>query len=346
MKSKSEDTKTKNLKGNNLIKISLLFFFVLFILISINSTFAETNVASLYTNWEFKGDMTNNNPYSVFVNVPTDVKYEIKELKKVQYFKTLDYEDYDDNGYEYDTLNVDIDPLSELNSRTGFWIPPYSKITFKFYGAGIDYLIVDYEEDEEDEEDEEEDEDEEDEDTVIQTTASKVIINITRGTDLGLDYEEDKMEIVGPMVLSNIKVIDLNEFIPAYKNNGISLDNVRLYVRGNIVNLAGGTVSLVMPAPIIINGYSSIDTYKAIDGPKAWMESYNDWVSRFKGLSSKNTQIDSYLLPIVDDYSLIDNSMDVPAFAYTTDSPEDVGFYYVVKWEPKSSGFEAEDLFI
>ncbi|MCS3921481.1 hypothetical protein M2325_000154 [Methanococcus voltae PS] len=343
MTSNSKGKDFKTLKGNNGFKIPLFFFFILFILLSLNATFAETNIASINTNWEFKGDMTNNNPYSVFVNVPTEVKYEIKELKKVQYFKTLDYEDYDDEGYEYDMLNVGIEPLSELNGRTGFWIPPYSKVTFKFYGAGVDYLVVDYEEDEDDDNDEEDDDNNED---TIQSSIPKVIINITRGDDLDLDYTEDKMEIVGPMVLSNIKIIDMNEFIPAYKNNGIELSNVRLYVRGNLVNLAGGTISIVMPAPIVLNGYSEIDTYKAINGPKAWIDSYNTWIGKFKELSSKNNHIDSFLLPTITDYSISSNSLDVPAFAYTTDSPEEVGFYYVVKWEPKSSDLEVEDLFI
>ena len=97
---------------------------------------AETTIAQMEGYWTLTGELTNTNPYTVFVAVPANMSYSYKTLKSSSDdFLKVNLNDELNNSpvgiVFYDTV---------LNGKKGFWMPPYT--TMKIYIAGIyDYSL-------------------------------------------------------------------------------------------------------------------------------------------------------------------------------------------------------------
>ncbi|GBF36168.1 hypothetical protein [Methanofervidicoccus abyssi] len=104
--------------------VPLLLLFLLFIL---PQTSAEI-ICEIEGTWKLSFDITNTNPYTVFIAVPDEIYFFNKPL-----------------GYSGDFLKLDIigtvttnknieDYYTTLNGETGIWIPPYT--TVRIYKDG------------------------------------------------------------------------------------------------------------------------------------------------------------------------------------------------------------------
>jgi hypothetical protein len=115
------------MKSLNYVKYLLPL--ILFVIIP-PTTCAETTIATMNCYWYLTGDLTNTNPYTVFVSVPDNVSYSSKSLKAPDDFLKITLNDNDTPTYNtivfYNTI---------LNGKKGFWMPPYS--TIKIHMGGI-----------------------------------------------------------------------------------------------------------------------------------------------------------------------------------------------------------------
>ncbi len=106
---------------------TLLFFTLLFLSLS----FVSGEVVSISTinyNWYLTGELTNVNPYSVFITIPNTGTEEVTQLNSPESFLKVTVGSSNDtiiSWHEYET---------KLNGKEGFWIPPYSTLKIRVFG--------------------------------------------------------------------------------------------------------------------------------------------------------------------------------------------------------------------
>jgi len=278
------------------------FFIFLFLIFTLNSVSAETDVATMNTYWTLTGEITNLYPYSVFITIPEEIEYQTKDLKVSKNFiKLKNGEETDDDEEETSTdpVTFDISPTSELNGKNGFWLSPYTTAKFKMYSNRTDVLTTD-----------ETDEEDDEEDGIVRT-----------------------MDIAGPSAYPKTKVIDLKELIPASKKQGIKLDNFKLYVRGSVKKEDTEVMSVVIPAPIVLKDYGSCDKFISKYSVNKWVDSYSGWVGGHNEISNYGSALlDNSLIPEFDYGITYYKTFDVPALVYTTSSNKEFDFSYKMYW--------------
>ena len=103
---------------------------IILLIVLIPIGFAETAIATMDGYWVLTGEITNANPYTVFVAVPDNIDYTDKTLKSSNDFLKVSLSgnivDNPDGTVFYNTI---------LNGKRGFWIPPYT--TVKISREGI-----------------------------------------------------------------------------------------------------------------------------------------------------------------------------------------------------------------
>ena len=111
-----------------------LIFIMLFISI-VPMVCAETTIATMDGYWTLTGEITNTNPYTVFIAVPDEINYYNKSLKSSDNFLKVNLTDNNVN-----TTNAVGFYSTVLNGKKGFWIPPYTTVKIKINGI-MDYSL-------------------------------------------------------------------------------------------------------------------------------------------------------------------------------------------------------------
>ncbi|ABR56909.1 hypothetical protein [Methanococcus aeolicus] len=109
-------------------------FFIIFFIIFMPLVNGETAIANMDTYWTLTGEITNANPYSVFIAPMQDDILSDKLLKSSNNFELLTI-----NGNPINNTELDISTIT-LNGIEGFWMPPYSTVKLKF-GQEIEHII-------------------------------------------------------------------------------------------------------------------------------------------------------------------------------------------------------------
>ncbi|WP_232217806.1 hypothetical protein [Methanocaldococcus sp. FS406-22] len=110
--------------------LKLLMLSLLFSLLSLN--FGEETIAKMSITYTLTGEITNTNPYSIFVAVPSNITFEEKTLPKPKDFLDVSVSTTQTPGIVfYETV---------FNGKKGFWIPPYTTIKIGIYH----YLPITY----------------------------------------------------------------------------------------------------------------------------------------------------------------------------------------------------------
>jgi hypothetical protein len=107
-------------------------FFTILVLI-IPSACSAATIAAMEGDWELSGEITNTNPYTVFVVVPDSGDLSDKSLKSSDDFVMVSPEN---------SLNESESPLTAdndtslviMNGKKGFWLPPYTTKKIKLKG--------------------------------------------------------------------------------------------------------------------------------------------------------------------------------------------------------------------
>ncbi|ACV24742.1 hypothetical protein [Methanocaldococcus fervens] len=169
------------------------------------------------------------------------------------------------------------------------------------------------------------------------------------------DKEPESFEVYKPAVLNEIKVIDLKKIFKGAIGEGIEIDNFKLYVTGYVEKKEGGSTTLVIPAPIILENYYGFSKLKYDEyNTDIWVDSYAKWVEKHEKLAESNENMyynemkdtsytsaelspDDPLMPKlgwdVEDNSELFTKVDVPAMVFTTSSDKPLEFGYVVYWK-------------
>ena len=87
-------------------------------------------ICQVYGTWKLSFEITNTNPYTVFVAIPDAISYYKKPLKYSEDFQKLDVE-----GIV--TTRIDKDDYTILNGEKGIWIPPYTTVKVQKYGIFV-----------------------------------------------------------------------------------------------------------------------------------------------------------------------------------------------------------------
>ena len=114
-----------------------LFVVLLLFIIILPQIYAETyiklvspetkTVCQVYGTWKLSFEITNTNPYTVFVAIPEAIGYYDKSLKYSKEFQKLDVKGIVATYIEEDNYTT-------LNGEKGIWIPPYSTVKVHKYG--------------------------------------------------------------------------------------------------------------------------------------------------------------------------------------------------------------------
>jgi hypothetical protein len=265
----------------------LLILILLFSLL-LHSNFGERTIAQMSITYKLTGEITNTNPYSIFVAVPSNITFEEKTLPKPKDFLDVSVSTTQTPGIVfYETV---------FNGKEGFWIPPYTTVKINIYH----YLPITY--------------------------------------DIKIDESQENYDVVGPVVINKVDVIDLNKLFPDAKYKGIKIGKFKLYVRGYIVKGNDTeSISITLPAPLVIENYDEFHKILGKEDVDVWERSYNDWYKN--QMKRKNINIDNNdpLVPKMDDSLLLDDNInsefeifDVPIMAFTTSSSQPINFYYII----------------
>ncbi|WP_423793239.1 hypothetical protein ACPB8Q_03235 [Methanocaldococcus indicus] len=298
----------------------LMILLIFFSLTFVNSE----DFGYLDIDYTISGDITNLNPYPVFIAIPI---IENNESMDYSYVKSLPIPNVDvvEINVEYPNTTIIYiykpDKIVKFNGKYGFWLPPY--------------------------------------------TTAKLIFRTNYTLNLNFNYNnENTFRVLGPAVLDKYEVIDLNKLFSNKNIDNIKLDNFKLTVfctlrfnentvsyklfnvyDNNSINIEG--VSLIIPAPIILNDYSEIYTSTPSNTPDIWIN-YYDWYNRF--IESKYNNIyniynennddwlDSGSL-LLDDEANEDINLYYPAVAFTTTTLKPIDFYYTVYWKAPKPKF-------
>ena len=159
---------------------------------------------------------------------------------------------------------------------------------------------------------------------------------------ISTDGSQNGYDVSGPALVDSVKVMDLKTIFPIYKK-GVKFDNFRLYVRGSLTKSDNiDTLSLIMPAPLVIKNYYKFDKVIGTHDIDVWTDSYNKYVNKHKKLKYKQNSelynIDDALVPKMDNDFGMDiklKTFDVPAMVFTTSSSEPIDYGYVMYWDNK-----------
>ncbi|XRP96288.1 hypothetical protein ACO3UB_04910 [Methanocaldococcus sp. 16A] len=335
--------------------------------------------AYLQYDFTLEGELTNDYPYSVFVTLPSsDTNYDVYKI-------CLGREDEIDQkirlyNYEYYMwVNYDVYPcelwiitnpqtLDKISYKLPLDIPPSAtRVTYKYPSVNItlspnitgegNFTYKLYEDIG---------------NWNVKFPNSNATLNGVKGfwlppyttvkvkivgslkTYIGNSYDNKNFEIYGPAVVNEIRVLDPKKIFSCAIENGININYLKLYVRGKIEKGNTDTISIVIPAPLIIENYNSFskinyDEYNA----DIWIDSYEKWVNNLEKLSNSNENeyyveaedtsyisgalsSDDPLIPKfgwdVEDTKSLFTKFDVPAIEYTTSSDEPIEFAYVIYW--------------
>jgi len=97
---------------------------------------AESAIADMNGYWTLTGELTNTNPYTVFVAVPDNITYSYKTLKSSDDFLSVSLKDNSPPP-----INTLVIYTTVLNGKEGFWMPPYSTAKISIGGV-INYSLT------------------------------------------------------------------------------------------------------------------------------------------------------------------------------------------------------------
>lgn len=109
--------------------IPLIFFLLVFL----SQTYAET-IGNISGYWKLSFEITNTNPYTVFVAIPYELEFTNKPLIFSKDFNILNV-----LGNIF-TYQDSMDFYTILNGELGFWIPPYTKVNV-YRRGNFTYLL-------------------------------------------------------------------------------------------------------------------------------------------------------------------------------------------------------------
>jgi len=110
-----------------IISLILLLLFIL------PQTYAET-ICKIEGTWKLSFEITNINPYTVFIAIPDNIYFSDRSLKYSENFLKLNV------NKKVITNNDMEDYYTTLNGKVGIWIPPYT--TVKIYKDGnFSYIL-------------------------------------------------------------------------------------------------------------------------------------------------------------------------------------------------------------
>ncbi|ACX72001.1 conserved hypothetical protein [Methanocaldococcus vulcanius M7] len=279
------------LTSKTIIKKIIIIFIISAILLSLN--FGERTIAKMGYSYTITGEITNTNPYSIFVAVPSNISFEEKTLPKPKdcLSATLDLVNQTSGVVYYSDI---------FNGKKGFWIPPFTTVKIRIYN----YNKTTY--------------------------------------DINIDNSQSDYDVVGPAVVDKVKVLDLNTLFKDAEDKGIKIGKFKMYVDGYVVKEDTDSISIIIPAPIIIKNYDEF--YKIVGNGDAdvWISSYNSWYEKQLERKGINPNNDNPLIP--QDNGVLEppdnfKIFDVPAMAFTTSSFHPIDFYYIV-YKYESDGNE------
>jgi len=115
--------------------LTLIFFTIL--VLTIPSSCMGADIATIEGEWKLSGEITNTNPYTVFVIFPDEVALSEKSLKSSDDFSIVSLNDESNNSLIW----VDFDnTLLKLNGKRGFWMPPYTTMKI-FMNSNYSYTL-------------------------------------------------------------------------------------------------------------------------------------------------------------------------------------------------------------
>ncbi|AEF96515.1 hypothetical protein [Methanotorris igneus] len=103
------------------------FLLLILLLTFLNLSFAG-QIATMQIDYKLTGEITNLNPYSIFVAIPDDITYTEKTLPTSGDVTKVSVETI--NESELITFGTSI-----LNGKIGYWIPPYTTVKITIYGV-------------------------------------------------------------------------------------------------------------------------------------------------------------------------------------------------------------------
>ena len=103
------------------MKHLILIFFAILVL-TIPSSCMGATIATMEGEWILSGEITNTNPYTIFVIVPEYVTTQIISLKSSDDFLSVGLNEANNSVIYVDFDNTEL----ILNGESGFWMPPYT----------------------------------------------------------------------------------------------------------------------------------------------------------------------------------------------------------------------------
>ena len=269
-------------------------FFLIFFIISIPLVSGETAIANMDTYLTLTGEITNTNPYSVFISTTQNISLTDKSLNSPNNFELLTV-----NSTVINNTELNLNTIT-LNGIEGFWMPPYSTVKLKF-GQEKEHTI-------------------------------------------SSDGTAGSYEVVGPGLVNKVETINIKTLFEARKK-GILLNEFKLYVRGSVEKSDDtDMLSLILPSPIVLEGYYKFNKIMGTKDIDVWKDSYNDYLKGHDKISHKENpelyEIDDTLVPKMDTDFGIDtklNVFDVPAMVFATSEKQPIDFAYTMYWDEKYS---------
>jgi len=111
---------------------SKLLILILLFSLFLPPNFGERTIAHMSITYKLTGEITNTNPYSIFVAVPSNITFEEKTLLKPK--------DFLDVNIEKTESSSNISHSTVFNGKEGFWVPPYTTVKINIYH----YLPITY----------------------------------------------------------------------------------------------------------------------------------------------------------------------------------------------------------
>ena len=104
-----------------------LVIFIILCSLFLHISFGDRIIAEMSITYKLTGEITNTNPYSVFIAVPSNITFEEKTLPKPEDFLNVNINKK--NGESIPSSNSN----TTFNGKIGFWAPPYTTVKVVIY---------------------------------------------------------------------------------------------------------------------------------------------------------------------------------------------------------------------
>ncbi|CAB3287668.1 conserved exported protein of unknown function [Methanocaldococcus lauensis] len=270
-----------------------------------NTTTMSESIGTISLSYSIVGEVTNLNPYSVFVAIP-DEYIEIEDVETLPIPSsgiipsTIDCPD----TTSFQILKPKY--LCIFNKKIGFWLPPYTT-------AKIKLSVYDY----------------------------NMTININAPTEN--NFRVIGPAVVNSYKVISIKDLFPNAKKEHIKLENFKLyvnGYLEIYKDYSNENITSSGDSIILPLPLAFKDYKNINI---IDDNGIWIN-YYDWYHNFINIKNSyiNNELNDYnsdFDPTLTDDDLIDSNLNMenkyfPAMAFTvSDSSGKIRFYYIIEWK-------------